>query len=580
MAFASIFVPNFMVQAVVRAEPGLRERALALVEGTPPLCRVAAVNEKAARMGIEPGMAKISAEEFAGVEIRPRSQAQEKSAHAALLDIGWSVSPRMEDTAEDTIVLDLAGLTYLFHSEEEIGAHLAQRASECGLLPNVAIAANVETAAIAARGFAGVTVIPPGEEAKRLGPLPVGVLAPLAEQFAEEVRIRASGVKTPDEKARVMSELKLRPPKMQPLSATWETAETLSRWGVHTCGALAALPVLQLSERLGQEGVRLHALARGAGSRLLAMAEPAHSFAEEMELDDAVEELEPLSFLLGRLLDQLCARLAARSLGAAALRVRFELQSSPENARDRRQEIWREKNPPGMYERELQLPVPARDSKMLLKLLRLGLQANPPGAPIQRIALAAETARPRTTQGGLFLPRFPDPEKLELTIARIAGVVGEGNVGSPSLADTHRPGEFQMRRFLAAAEAAKAAEAKRNDGGALDAGKQRRNSKAPASFRAFRPAIPAKLELEAGRPMRVIFQGARGEVRAASGPWRTSGDWWREDPWQQEEWDLEIYFRSSAGGRDPRANPHPDGGLYCVYYDTLRRSWFVRGIYD
>lgn len=539
MAFASIFVPNFMVQAVVRTEPALRERALALVEGTPPLCRVAAVNEKAARAGIEVAMSKTNAEEFAGVEIRPRSQAQEKSAHAALLDIGWSVSPRIEDTAEDTIVLDLTGLTYLFGSEEEIGAHLAGRASECGLLPNVAIAANVETAAIAARGFAGITVIPSGEEAKRLADLPVGVLSP-----------------------------------------SLETSETLIRWGVHTCGALAALPILGLSERLGQEGVRLHELACGAGSRSLAMAEPAHAFAEEMELDDAVEELEPLSFLLGRLLDQLCARLAARSLAAAALRVRFELQHSPENARNLREEIWREKNSPGMYERELQLPVPVRDSKTLLKLLRLRLQANPPGAPIEKIALAAEAARPRATQGGLFLPRFPDPEKLEITIARIAGVVGEGNVGSPLLADTHRPGEFQMRRFLAAAEAAKAAEAKRNDGGALDAGEQRRNSKVPASFRAFRPAIPAKLELEAGRPTRVVFQGARGEVRAASGPWRTSGDWWREDPWQQEEWDLEIHFRSSAGRRDARAGAHPDGGLYCVYYDALRRSWFVRGIYD
>ncbi|HXJ18502.1 MAG TPA: DNA polymerase Y family protein [Candidatus Polarisedimenticolia bacterium] len=535
MAFASIFVPNFMVQAVVRAEPSLRERALALVEGTPPLYRVAAINEKAARAGIEVGMSKTNAEEFAGLEIRPRSRAQEKSAHAALLDIGWSVSPQIEDTAEDMIVLDLAGLSYLFNSEEEIGVHLAQRASECGLLLNVAIAANVETAVIAARGFAGITVISPGEEAKRLADLPVGVVSPSAE-----------------------------------------TAETLSRWGVHTCGALAALPVLQLSERLGQEGVRLHALARGTGSRSLAIAEPAHSFAEEMELDDAVEDLEPLSFLLGRLLDQLCARLTARSLAASVIRVRFELQPSPQSARDRRQEMWREKNSPTMYERELQLPVPVRDSKMLLKLLRLRLQANPPGAPIQKIALTAEVARPRATQDGLFLPSFPDPEKLEVTIARIAGVVGEGNVGSPTPVDTHRPGEFQMQRFLAAAEAV---EAKRNDCGALQAGRQRRSSKVPASFRSFRPPVPAKLELEAGRPVRVVFQGLRGEVRAASGPWCTSGDWWREDPWQHEEWDVEIHFHFS-GRRDPRVNPPPDGGLYCLYYDALRRSWFVRGIYD
>jgi len=537
MAFASIFVPNFSLQAVVRAEPALGERALALIEGNPPLCSVIAVNEKAARMGIEVGMTKTDAEQFVGAETRPRSPAQETTAHAALLDIGWSVSPRIEDTALDAIVLDLSGLASLFGAEKEIGAHLVERSAACGLAVNVAIAANIETALIAARGFAGITVIPPGEEAPSLSRLSVGALSP-----------------------------------------SIETTETLSRWGVTTCGDFAKLPILDLSERLGQEGVRLHALARGASVRSLTIAEPAHFFEEEMELDDAVEELEPLSFLLGRLLDQLCVRLTARSLGAAAIRVRFELRPSFENAVDIR-EAFPAQRRPGLYEKEIQLPVPARDSKMLLKLLRLRLQLNPPGAPIQKIALAAEAARPRATQGGLFLPSFPDPEKLELTIARIAHVVGEGNVGAPSLADTYRPGEFQMRRFLTPREASQA------DGGGHGAhqpSKPRTHSKVSTSFRVFRPAVPAKLDLHAGCPTRVAFQGLRGEVIAASGPWRTSGDWWREDPWQQDEWDLEIHFQEAPEPRDrfSFASSRSNSGIYRFYYDSLRRGWFVRGVYD
>jgi protein ImuB len=481
-------------------------------------------------------MTKMNAGQFAGLEMRPRSRPQEKIAHAVLLDIGWSVSPRIEDTSQDMIVLDLFGLTHLFGAEENIGAHLAQRSCECGLLSNVAIASNVDTALIAARGFQGVTVIPLGQESKCLGGLPVSVFSPSAE-----------------------------------------LAETLGRWGVRTCAAFADLPVLQLSERLGQEGVRLHALARGAVSRSLVVAEPAHFFEEEMELDDAVEELDPLSFLLGRLLDQLCARLTARSLAAASIRVRFELQPAFENALDLRKEMFRQTNPPGVYERELQLPVPARDSKMLLKLLRLRLQSHSPAAPIRKIVLAAESVRPRAMQGGLFLPSFPDPEKLEVTIARIANVVGEGNVGSPSLVDTYRPGEFQMRRFLAPLGAAETA---RNDSGVLRPNRQRDNLKAPASFRIFRPPVPATLDLHNGRPARVFVQGLRGEVLAASGPWRTSGDWWRNDPWQQDEWDLEIRFHSSPASRDtPIASP-PDCRLCRFYYDALRGSWFVRGIYD
>ena len=133
MAFASIFVPHFMLQAVVRTDSALRERALVLIDGNPPSSSVVAVNERAARMGIEPGMAKANAAQFAGVEIRPRSRAQEKIAHAALLDIGWSVSPRIEDAAEDAIVLDLAGLTGIFGSEKDIGTRLDALSSECGL---------------------------------------------------------------------------------------------------------------------------------------------------------------------------------------------------------------------------------------------------------------------------------------------------------------------------------------------------------------------------------------------------------------------------------------------------------------
>ncbi len=284
MAFASIFVPNFMVQAVERREAALRDRALALIEGAAPLWSVVAANEAAAKAGIALGMTKSQVEQFCGIEIRHRSQMQEKAAHAALLDLGWSVSPRMEDAGLDTIVVDLAGLNSLFGSEEDIARQVRERARDLGLVANVAVASKIDAAVLAARGFSGITVIPAGEEAAWLGRLPIGVLSPSAEIL-----------------------------------------ETFERWGIYTCAALAGLPVLQLSERLGQEGVRLHELARGESVRSIVLAEPEIHFEEEMELEDAVEELEPLSFLLGRLLDQLCARLVARSLAAGAIRVRFDL---------------------------------------------------------------------------------------------------------------------------------------------------------------------------------------------------------------------------------------------------------------
>ncbi len=533
MAFASIHVPHFPLQAVVRAEPGLRNQALALVDGTPPIWNVVAANEAALRAGIELGMAKSQAAQFHAVEIRNRSRVQEKSAHAALLDLGASVSPRMEDTAPDTIILDISGLASLFGNEETIARQLMQLASSMGLHVHVAVSSNLEVALHAAHGFPGITVILPGEEAKCLAPLPVRALLPSAEILG-----------------------------------------TLERWGVRDCAALAALPVLPLSERLGQEGVRLHELARGARLRSLVLARPGVCFQEEMALDFAVDELEPLSFLLGRLLDQLCVRLEARALAACAIRTHFDLEDSFEKDF----QVFSENSPPQLaskaYEKILSLPVPTRNSKMLLKLLRLQLQADPPHAAILKVILAAEPARPRAAQGGLFLPSCPDPEKLELTIGRLAKLVGHTNVGSPELIDTHRPGDFRMARFAPVSDESKIPQKH------ATAVAQGSRETPLTAFRVFRPEIQANIELQQNYPTRIYFRGLRGNIIAASGPWRTSGDWWREDLWQQDEWDVEIRFDSVSGQSQKISSPRTQDGLYRIYYDSLRQGWFARGRYD
>jgi protein ImuB len=566
MAFAAIHVANFMVQAVLRAEVELREKAVALVDGTAPQILVVAANDAAWRAGIQLGMAQTQAQ-LCGVEIRRRSRAQEKAAHAALLDLGWSMSPRVEDHAQDTILADLAGLNSLFGAEENIAREFARRAAELRLQAHVAVSANLEVAVHAARGFAGITVIPEGEEARYLSRLPVQTLAPSTEAL-----------------------------------------ETLERWGIRTCAALGALPVLELSERLGQEGVRLQELARGAHTRSLVLAEPAEILEEEMELDDAVEDLEPLSFVLGRLLDQLCARLAARALSAAAIRVRFDLGDAFE-----KEEQVRGKNATvaavagaaatevqaaaKTYEKTLNLPVPIRDSKMLLKLLRLQLQADPPAGGIVKITLGADPARPRSTQHGLFVPNSPDPEKLELTVARLAKLVGNANIGSPELTDTHRPGEFRMNKFFAQPNETRARGRTRKKSASGSDGGPAAVRRPTTGCRIFRPRLAARVELREGRPVKIFFRGLYGRVMTASGPWKISGDWWREDTWQQEEWDLEIRFDGGdAGGSAglaanipasvqaiapvPDAKAHMRAGLYCVYYDAACHSWFVRGMYD
>jgi protein ImuB len=537
MGFACVYIADILVQAVVRGQRALGDGALALLGGAPPLWSVVAANPAAFEAGIQLGMTKAQVAQFGKVQICARSEAQEKAAHAALLDAAWSISPRVEDTALDTVVLDIDGLTALFGSDENIARELARRVAAIGLVARVAGAANIEVAIHAARGFPGITIIPTGEERRRLGALPVGVLTTEAE-----------------------------------------TLEILERWGVATLQALAALPVLQLSERLGQEGVRLSELARGVRQRSLVLTQASSSFAEEMELDDAVEELEPLSFVLGRLLDQLCARLEARALAVRAVRIRFELQPSFEKDFQALKEDLRTKPGVKQYEKVLTLPVPMRNAKTLLKLLRLQLQGDPPPAPIQKIYMTADAAAPRVAQNRLFVPCGPDPEKLEVTIARLGKLVGEENLGCAELVDSHRPESFRMARFVASTDYAKKA-GKNRSAGILPA-RCPMMAHIVQGFRAMRPPQMVRVELRDEQPVRVYLRGMRGEVVAASGPWKSSGDWWQEDAWQQDEWDLAIAFPAAQKEGEQKRSEWPEQGLYRIYYDVLRQGWFVRGVYD
>src|SRR5271166_3620096 len=155
--FACIFVPNFPLAAVFRAEPELRARAVAIFDGKPPLEKVFAVNESAGRIGITPGMTKAQAELCPELTLRPRSPLQESAAHAALLDCAQSFSPCVEDAALDTALVDLEGMESLLGPLSEIAHNLFRRAANLGLEVNVAVASNPDAALLAARGFSRVT---------------------------------------------------------------------------------------------------------------------------------------------------------------------------------------------------------------------------------------------------------------------------------------------------------------------------------------------------------------------------------------------------------------------------------------
>jgi protein ImuB len=269
--------------------------------------------------------------------------------------------------------------------------------------------------------------------------------------------------------------------------------------------------------------------------------------------------LEPLAFLLNRLLEQICARLAARALNTQELRLTLELENF--SSRNQKSGINHQQNSPNQFQRTLRLPLPMLDAKLFLKLLQLDLNAHPPGAPIKKIHLVAEAARPRSAQGGLFLPPSPEPEKLELTLARIAGFVGESHVGSPELLDTHRAEGFRMRRFAAG----RTSEIERKKGSTKE-----KSGVTVAALRRFRPPLRAAVTLENGELVRLACskkKEVQGSVLWKAGPWRSSGDWWEREAWARDEWDIALQNVDEVA-------------LYRLVHDLLGGKWFVEGTYD
>jgi len=540
--YLCVHLSDFAAQALARAHPELRSRALAVLSGDPPLERVFAINHQARRLGLETGMSRIHAESFSAVLLR-RDPRQEHAGFAELMQCAGKFSPRteciaspQEESCGATLLLDVSGSERLLGGPQQIATALRQSLHALEYEASVAVSCNAWAALLAARGTTGAVALAPRHEAETLAPLPLSVLEP-------------------DD----------------------EMAQTLAAWGIRTLGQLAALPARPLAARLGQSGIRLQAQARGEYRHLLAPAEePADApLCESIELEHPVELLEPLLFLLSRMLEQITGRAAQRSLAIASIELCLLVDANPPAPRseDRRTEDRRTIRP----------AIPERNHRTLLKLLQLELELHPPVAAVVGLHIQAHPARPQTAQPGLFAAQAPEPGRLEILLARLRKLVGEGRAGSPELLDNHAPEAFRVNNFElgvcdrsgivcrvpdANPSVANGQPMSLHPAPALASGTGQRTALRSLTpvLRMMRPPCAVAIELRANVPATLDYEGQRLRLQSASGPWRTSGAWWTHPAWSREEWDVALKEQPQ---RCLRLAHDPAGG-----------SWYVVGIYD
>lgn len=431
-----------------------------------------------------------------------------------------ALTPEME-RGRDFYLLDWRGLERLHGPAEAAAQKLARVEAPIGGARRAAAAA---LAARAAAHFQRPCILlPAGAEAAVMAPWPVALLADgmLADGSGGDAEETAAAL------------------------------AVLAAWGIGTLGQLAALPAAALHARLGETGLRLRALARGeGGAEALALApRRASGLSWRRGFEPAMEDLTAIERALARQLDRLAAWLDRRDRMAEALELRLELEHAT----------------PRSY--ATRFAPPLRQARAMAAQLGLALRRDPPAAAVASLRLRARLTAARPLQPSLFAGQesaAPRPEATAKLMQKLAARLGPGGeLGSPRLLDSHRPGAFRLAPFAYPEETGRGGEEmpRRPPQRAPLRGAGREN---PPILRALRPARMARVRLDAAsEPVAAAVGGGPIQpLTVRSGPWRSSGEWWAATAWDWEHWDVEIAGRRLRLRQDRRGGVWVCDGTY------------------
>ena len=435
--------------------------------------------------------------------------AQAEQFAAQLIRLSQDFTPRFEVEKGTLALLDLSGLSHLFGDPHELAASIRTSALDYGIdEPRIALATRLQAARRLALFRPGLSIALDEEtEAALLGTLP-----------------------------------------LESLDLDDRTLARLRNWGLHNSSDLARLPASDLRARGGVSLVRAHESSSGRDERLLVPVKEKPDDGMGLDPGFGVEDLSQLVFLLFRLLDPLCAKLKSTSSAATAFEATLALENGTTDVR------------------LIRSPSPSADNAAWRTLLRLNLEGRPPVAPVLSLSLRAESTTARAVQFSFTGAGRSSPEKVASTLARLQRFFPEDRIGSPQIVDTHTPDQFVMRPFDPVTES----KSKKKETVAPPP-----KPRPPAcALRAIRPPAHASVRVDmAGAPVSLQVQdndrflNIRGRVQASAGPYLLSTQWWNEEAFAREEWDVEI---ASEGA--PAA--------YLIFRDPRNDTWYLAAEID
>ena len=278
----------FFAAVEQRDRPELRGRPV-IVGGSDPTQRgvVSAASYEARAFGVHSAMPLRTAYRLCphGVFL-PVDGRRYQAASREVMAILRRFTPQVQPISIDEAFLDVTASRALFGDGETIARVIKRTVhEEVGLTASVGVAATKLVAKIGSdlRKPDGLVVVPPGEEAAFLAPLPISRLWGVGEK----------------------------------------TAAVLREFGVQTIGDLAALPPDALERRFGKHGAALIERAHGIDADPVATGDPAKSIGHEHTFGHDTADREVIERTLLGMADGVAWRLRAAGLKAATITLKL-----------------------------------------------------------------------------------------------------------------------------------------------------------------------------------------------------------------------------------------------------------------
>ncbi len=361
--------------------------------------RVIAVSPSARDAGIAEGLRRREAQarcpEATILAADPARDAREfEPVVAAVADL----CPRLEVTGPGRCAVATRGPARYFGGDDALAVRLQQVAREVlgeRAVAQIGVAGSRFAAGLAAArascNHPGPThhassrlVVPPGRTAEWLAPLPVSVLA----RECEAVPAELTGL--------------------------------LDRLGLTTLGALAALPIGDVSARFGPAGIAAHRLASGSDPHPSSPSPSPPDPGVETTFDPPVDRVDTAAFAARALAEQLHQRLSSRGETCACLLVLAETEHG-----ERLERRWR-------YDGNASVVKVAERVRWQLEGWLTAPATARPTAGIALLRLVPEEVVAATgTQLDLWGSRASAPGEVLRAVARLEGLLGPDSVTVP-----------------------------------------------------------------------------------------------------------------------------------------------------